>query len=66
MSERRRIKHTQSLADRVNAFAESAREQARLLLPGPEKDALLMKARQADAASRIDQWASSPGLQPPK
>jgi hypothetical protein len=34
--------------------------------PGKEREELLRKARQAETASRIDEWLSSPGLQPPK
>jgi hypothetical protein len=65
MSERHRIKQTESLSDRVAAFAAETREKANLLPPGPERDALLKKIRQAETASRLDEWASSPGLQPP-
>jgi hypothetical protein len=42
------------------------REKASLLAEGPEQDDLLRKASQADTAAHIDQWANSPGLQPPK
>jgi hypothetical protein len=66
MSERHRIKQTDPLSDRFAAFAADARAKANLLPPGPERDALLKKIRQADTAARLDQWAQSPGLQPPK
>jgi hypothetical protein len=63
---RPRTKQTEPLSDRVAAFAADTREKANLLPPGPERDALLKKIRQADTAARLDQWAQSPGLQPPK
>jgi hypothetical protein len=47
--------------------AEKARLEAQVAdLPhGREKDALLRKIRQLDAASHMNEWLSSPGLQPP-
>ena len=66
MQHRRRFKQTTSLKDRLASFADEVREKARQLRPGPEEDALLKKARQADTASHLDEWANSPGLQPPK
>lgn len=52
--------------ERSAKWAESIRKQANQLPPGPERDALLNKARQAEIAVRLDEWANSPGLQPPK
>jgi hypothetical protein len=34
--------------------------------PGPERDELLRKLRQAETAMHLEDWANSPGLQPPK
>lgn len=65
MEERRHFKQTRFLKDRLISFAREARERARLLT-GSERDALLKKARQADTAAHIEDWANSPGLQPPK
>lgn len=65
MAERRRFKQVQSLKDRLAAFANGVKEKASRLPPGPEKEELLRKARQADTASHLDEWANSPGLQPP-
>ena len=31
-----------------------------------EREELLRKARQAETASHVNEWLSSPGLQPPK
>jgi hypothetical protein len=42
------------------------REKADHMPSCHERDELLRKARQADAAAHIDDWANSPGLQPPK
>jgi hypothetical protein len=64
--QRRRFKQTTSLKDRLASFAEEIRKRASELRPGPERDALLKRARQADTASHIDEWANSPELQPPK
>ena len=65
MTERRRFKQTESFQDRLTAFAEESRAEAAKLPPGTERDGLLRKARQADTASHLDEWANSPGLQPP-
>jgi hypothetical protein len=64
--QRRRIKQTTSLKDRLTSFAKEIREKASQLRPGPEQDALLKRASRAETASHIDEWANSPGLQPPK
>jgi hypothetical protein len=55
-----------SFHDRLTTWANQVRERADSLRPGPERDALLKKASQADTASHLDDWANSPGLQPPK
>jgi leucyl aminopeptidase len=65
MLKRRRFRQTKSLQDRLAAWAEEVREQAARLPPGPERDALLKKLRQADTAAHLNDWANSPGLQPP-
>lgn len=65
MLKRRRFRHTTSLKDRLTAFAEQARARAKSVM-GPEREELLKKARRADTAAHIDDWANSPGLQPPK
>jgi hypothetical protein len=61
----RRAKQTASLKDRLAAFAEDARGRASQLRPGPEREDLLKKARQADTAARLDGWANSAGLRSP-
>jgi hypothetical protein len=64
MAERRA--NQASLKDRLAVFAEEARGKAAQLAPGPERDDLLKKARQADTAAHLDDWANSPGLRPPE
>jgi hypothetical protein len=64
--QRRRFKQNVSLSDRLKIFADELKTRASELRPGPEQDALLKRARLADTASHIDEWANSPGLQPPK
>ena len=64
--QRRRFKQTLTFPDRLKTFAEELKAKASELRPGPEREALLRKARQADTACHIDEWANSPGLQPPK
>jgi hypothetical protein len=66
MQRRRRFKQTTSLKDRLASFAREARQQASELRPGPEQDALLKKARQADTAAHLEDWANSCGLKPPE
>jgi hypothetical protein len=52
----------QRLAQEAHRFEE----QARSLPHGKERERLSRKARQLETASRINDWMSSPGLQPPK
>ena len=65
MWKRRRFTQTATLKDRLISFAKEAREKAAQLEPCPEKDDLLRKARQAETAAHLDDWANSPGLQTP-
>jgi hypothetical protein len=66
MIRRRRFKGSASINDRLRVFADELRAKARELRHGSERNELLRRARQADTASHIDAWVSSPGLQPPK
>jgi hypothetical protein len=63
--QRRRFKNVLSFPDRLANEAGRLRKEAEALVHGPERDALLKKARQADIASDMEKWLSSPGLQPP-
>lgn len=52
--------------EKWKAMAAEMRARAALLSHGPERDALLKEARRLETASHMDDWASSPGLRPPK
>jgi hypothetical protein len=65
MLKRRRFKHTVTLEHRLAEEARRLREQAEHVPPGPGRDKLLMKARQAETAAHLSGWLTSPGLQPP-
>jgi hypothetical protein len=62
---RRRFGQEFSLRDRLGAHAKAAREQAKILRPGKERESLLRSARQSETASHINEWLSSPGLRAP-
>lgn len=66
MTERRRFKQTESLKDRLLAFARLMREQAATMSPGGERNAVLAKAHDAETAIRVDQWVRSSELKPPR
>jgi hypothetical protein len=63
---RNRRKNTVPFDERLQRAAEQAREAARNLPQGHEREALLKRARQTEAAAHINEWLSSPGLQSPK
>jgi len=63
--QRRSIRPTPALEVRIVQHAKSLSEQTQMLRPGPSRDDLIRKARQADIASHMQEWLSSPGLQPP-
>jgi hypothetical protein len=65
-SRRRRFKQVTTLQDRIVEWAKEVRAQAAKLPPGRDRDELLKKVRQAEAAMHLEDWANSPGLQPPK
>jgi hypothetical protein len=65
MQHRRRFKQSISLKDRLASFAKEAREKASKLPPGPEREGLLKKARQAETATRVDEWAADCGQPAP-
>jgi hypothetical protein len=66
MQARRRFKQAFTLGDRLKLFSDRLKAKAAELRPGPERDALLKRARIADTTANIDQWVNSPGLQPPE
>jgi hypothetical protein len=58
--QRRRIKHTATLEERLAEQAKQLRRQAKLLPPGPQREETLRRARQAEMAFRINGWLTSP------
>jgi hypothetical protein len=63
--QRRRFKQTQSLEARLAEEAKRLREKAKSFPPGPLREDMLRKARQAETGSHLSEWLRSPGLQPP-
>ena len=63
---RRRFKQTESLDQRLVGQAERLRNEARGTPPSVARDKLIRQARQAETASHIPEWLSSPGLQSPR
>jgi hypothetical protein len=63
--QRRRLKQIASLEERLSEEAKRLREQAKSLPPGPDRDILIRRARQAETGSHMSEWLRSPGLQPP-
>jgi hypothetical protein len=64
---RRRVKQTTPLDERLTQQARQIRTQAEALPQGSrEREGLMRKARQADTASHMNDWLTSPGLKPPK
>ena len=67
MTERRRIKHKTTFEARLAEEARQFKEAAERERPGSmARELLLRRARQAETASHISKWLTSPGLQPPK
>nr|WP_246741221.1 hypothetical protein [Bradyrhizobium sp. 1(2017)] len=62
---RQRFKQTKSLEERLTEKAISLHEQARMLPPGPLRDAVERKAQLTETASDINDWLRSPGLRAP-
>ena len=51
---------------RLAQEAHRVKERAKTLPQGKERELLSRKVRQLETASRISEWISSPGLQPPR
>ncbi|MGY4428271.1 hypothetical protein ACVWWO_000748 [Bradyrhizobium sp. F1.13.1] len=66
MTQRRKVKQTSSLEERLAEEARRLREEAELLPHGPLREAALRRARQAETGSHMTQWLTSPGLQAPR
>ena len=63
---RQRIKHKATFEQRLAAEAQRLKAQARAMAAGKDRETVLRKARQTEAASRISDWLRSPGLHSPK
>jgi len=63
---RRRVKQTRSLEERMAELAGKLKAEASRLPAGPEREALLKRARIAETGAHLSDWITSPGLQPPE
>ena len=66
MPERRRFTQSTTLEERLVEEAKRLRKQAQGTPPGIERERLVRRARQAEAASHLTEWLNSRGLQAPK
>lgn len=66
MGERRRVKQTRSLEERMTEQANKLKEQASQLPAGAEREGLLKRAKVVEMGAHLSDWLNSPGLQPPK
>lgn len=66
MKMRRRFKQSAPLEERLAEYSKTLHEQAQSLPPGPVRDAMILKAQQAEAGAKINEWLRSPALPPPK
>ena len=64
--QRRPFKPIDPLEDGLAKEAIKLRKEAQGTPPGIERERLVRRARQAETGSRMSEWLSSPGLQPPK
>jgi hypothetical protein len=55
-----------TIEEKWHQQSEAAKNTAKNLPHGKERDALIKKARQLETASQINQWLSSPELKPPE
>jgi len=62
---RRRIKHTTSFTQRLMEEAAKFRKAAEQLPPGTQRELLMKRVRQAEAAVQINDWLAAPGAAPP-
>ncbi len=55
-----------AFAERLEEEAHKIREVAKTMRPGIERDDMIKKARELEAAIHMEDWLKSPGLQPPR
>jgi hypothetical protein len=63
---RNRTRPLLSFQERLNNFAQEARKAAKRLPPSAERSDLLHKAREGEAAAKIDRWLSARASQSSK
>lgn len=63
--QRRRFEQFDPLDKRLAEQAERLRKEARGIPPGIEREKLIRRAKQAETASHINEWLTSPGLRAP-
>jgi hypothetical protein len=63
---RRRFKPTIPVKDRLLSFAKNLRDEAQNMPAGRLREDTFKRARRADTAAHLDDWANSSGLQAPK
>jgi hypothetical protein len=63
---RPRRKHLKSFQERLADDAARFRQLADQTPPGTQRELYLRRAQQSDMASQLNNWLTSPGLQPPK
>ncbi|SFJ72323.1 hypothetical protein [Bradyrhizobium sp. Gha] len=66
MTERRRVKQTRSLEERMAQQAAKLKDEANQLPAGAEREALLKRARIAEIGAQLSDWLTSPGLRRPQ
>ena len=66
MPNRLHFRQSAPFKERLAAWAADVRAEAARLEPGIAQDLLLTRARQADTAAHLDDWANSCGLRPPR
>jgi len=62
----RRFNQTETLEQRLSNEAVRLRKEAQGTPPGIQRERLIRRARQAETASRMTEWLTSPGLRSPK
>ncbi|WP_082070245.1 hypothetical protein [Bradyrhizobium sp. LTSP885] len=62
MQRRLRVKHIQTLEERLIEEAKELRERAKQLPPCIEREELLRRARRNDAAAHMSEWLMSPRM----
>ncbi len=64
--QRRRIEQRTTLEERPIQEAQRLRQEAMAAPPGSQRERLIRRARQAETASRVNEWMASRGLQAPQ